>query len=168
MVKHRPRSIVRIEPSSATLRTKILRIAELELLALSCQLLAFKKAAEARDFLAEGWSLDTKSFRPTVQVCLVVSATRKICRSRKGHMMAKRAHASRREKLVRRNGEDILRHSKDPEAIARLKRLAEMPDSQIDFSDIPEVTAEQLARMGAVARLPRGAPQKNTCHSACR
>ncbi len=82
--------------------------------------------------------------------------------------MAKRAHASRREKLVRRNGEDILRHSKDPEAIARLKRLAEMPDSQIDFPDIPEVTAEQLARMGAVARLPRGAPQKNTCHSACR
>lgn len=62
--------------------------------------------------------------------------------------MAKRAHASsRREKLVRRNGEDILRHSKNPETIARLKRLAEMPDSQIDFSDIPEATAEQLARM---------------------
>jgi uncharacterized protein (DUF4415 family) len=40
-----------------------------------------------------------------------------------------------------------LKHSQDPETIARLKRLAKMPDSQIDFSDIPEATPEQLARM---------------------
>jgi uncharacterized protein (DUF4415 family) len=42
---------------------------------------------------------------------------------------------------------DILKHSKNPETIARLKRLAKMPDSQIDFSDIPEATPEQLRRM---------------------
>ena len=33
-----------------------------------------------------------------------------------------------------------------PERLAALKRLAEMPDDQIDFSDIPEMTDDQFTR----------------------
>jgi hypothetical protein len=33
------------------------------------------------------------------------------------------------------------------EQIARLQALAEMPDSEIDCSDAPEMTDEELARM---------------------
>ena len=42
---------------------------------------------------------------------------------------------------------DILKHGKDPETIARLKRLAQKPDSEIDTSELPEMTDEELARM---------------------
>lgn len=34
-----------------------------------------------------------------------------------------------------------------PEQIEELQRLAAMPEDQIDLSDIPELTPEQLARM---------------------
>lgn len=34
-----------------------------------------------------------------------------------------------------------------PEQIEELRRLAAMPEDQIDLSDIPELTPEQLARM---------------------
>jgi uncharacterized protein (DUF4415 family) len=45
------------------------------------------------------------------------------------------------------SGADILKHAKKPEMLARLKRLAAMPDSEIDYSDIPRMTEEQLGRM---------------------
>lgn len=34
-----------------------------------------------------------------------------------------------------------------PEQLEELRRLAAMPEDQIDLSDIPELTPEQLARM---------------------
>jgi hypothetical protein len=34
-----------------------------------------------------------------------------------------------------------------PEQEAEIKALAEMPDSEIDFSDIPKLTEERFARM---------------------
>jgi len=34
-----------------------------------------------------------------------------------------------------------------PERKARLKALEEMPDSKIDYSDIPELTEERFTRM---------------------
>lgn len=34
-----------------------------------------------------------------------------------------------------------------PERLEELRRLAALPDDQIDLSDIPELTPEQLARM---------------------
>jgi ribosomal protein S21 len=34
-----------------------------------------------------------------------------------------------------------------PERLARLNALANMPDSEIDYSEIPPMTEEELARM---------------------
>ena len=45
------------------------------------------------------------------------------------------------------SGADILKHAKKPATLARLKRLAAMPDSAIDYSDIPKMTEVQLDRM---------------------
>jgi uncharacterized protein (DUF4415 family) len=62
--------------------------------------------------------------------------------------MAKKLSASSRpEKLVSVSGADILKHSDSRETRERLKRLAEKPDSEIDYSDISQMTAEQLARL---------------------
>ena len=52
--------------------------------------------------------------------------------------MAKKLCASSQPgKLTRMSAADIL----------KLRRLADMPDSEIDYSDIPPATPEQLARM---------------------
>ena len=68
-------------------------------------------------------------------------------------MAKKLSESSQPEKLVRMSRNDILKHSKDPKTIARLKRLAEMPESQINFSDIPEATPEHLMRMRPVSEM---------------
>jgi uncharacterized protein (DUF4415 family) len=53
---------------------------------------------------------------------------------------------------MKRKSEKLVRYTLDTlppltEAeIANLKRLAEMPDSEIDTSDIPELTEKQLKR----------------------
>ena len=62
--------------------------------------------------------------------------------------MAKKSSASSRPgKLVRVKLEDILNKPPTQEQIDRWKRLAEMPDSEIDYSDIPALTDEQLSQM---------------------
>jgi uncharacterized protein (DUF4415 family) len=47
---------------------------------------------------------------------------------------------------VRKSGADILTWSKTTKAQTELERLRNLPNSEIDFSDIPEMTPEQLAR----------------------
>ena len=49
--------------------------------------------------------------------------------------------------MVRMSGADILKRAKKPATLARLKRLAAIPDSAIDYSDVPRMTQEQLGRM---------------------
>jgi uncharacterized protein (DUF4415 family) len=62
--------------------------------------------------------------------------------------MAKKSSASSpREKLVSYKAEDILGKPLTKRQKADLERLRNLPDSQIDFSDIPELTDEQLAEM---------------------
>lgn len=55
--------------------------------------------------------------------------------------------SSRHEKLVRKSAADIFSKPLSHAQKARLDKLAKLPDSEIDFSDIPELTDEQLARM---------------------
>lgn len=55
--------------------------------------------------------------------------------------------SSRRERLVRVSAEDIFNRPLTEEQKAQLDRLAVLPDSEIDCSDIPELTEEELARM---------------------
>ena len=47
------------------------------------------------------------------------------------------------------SGNDILRlaQNRTPEDEQRLQRLAEQPDAEIDYSDLPPATLEQLTRM---------------------
>lgn len=66
-------------------------------------------------------------------------------------MAKNQSGSSRQGRLVRKSAADILEHAKKPATIARLKRLAELPDSEIDFSDIPEMTDEQLAKMRPIS-----------------
>ena len=54
--------------------------------------------------------------------------------------------ASRPERLVSRNAEDIFNKPLTPKQKAQLDRLAKMPDSEIDYSDIPQLSDEQLAQ----------------------
>jgi uncharacterized protein (DUF4415 family) len=61
--------------------------------------------------------------------------------------MAKKSSASSRpEKRVSMKAEDIFSRSLSPKEKAMLKRLRSKPDSEIDFSDIPELTDAQLAQ----------------------
>ena len=61
--------------------------------------------------------------------------------------MAKKSSASSRpEKLVSMKAEDIFSRPLSPKEKAMLKRLRSKPDSEIDFSDIPELTDAQLAQ----------------------
>jgi len=53
---------------------------------------------------------------------------------------------TRPEKLVRVKAEDILGKPLFPDQKAKLKRLPAMPDSEIDYSDIPKLTDQQIAR----------------------
>ncbi|MEP7362325.1 MAG: BrnT family toxin [Acidobacteriota bacterium] len=62
--------------------------------------------------------------------------------------MAKKSSASSRpEKLVRRKAEDIFGEPPTKRQLAVLDRLAKKQDSQIDYSDIPPLSDEQLAQM---------------------
>ncbi len=64
--------------------------------------------------------------------------------------MAKKLSASSQPgKRTRMSAADILKlaQNRTAEDEKRLRRLAEMPDSEIDYSDIPPATPEQLARM---------------------
>ncbi len=53
--------------------------------------------------------------------------------------------------IIRRKQSDPI----SPESIERLKRLAEMPDSEINTTDIPEWTEEQYAAARATRELRR-------------
>ena len=62
--------------------------------------------------------------------------------------MAKKSSASSRpEKLVRVSAERIFNKPLTKVQRDRLARLAKKPDSEIDVSDIPPLTDEQLAQM---------------------
>jgi len=62
--------------------------------------------------------------------------------------MAKKSSASfQPEKLVRVKAEHILNKPLTKQQRTSLNRLAKRPDSEIDFSDIPPLTDEQLAQM---------------------
>lgn len=62
--------------------------------------------------------------------------------------MAKKLSASSpREKLVRVKAERILNKPLTDQQRDQLARLARKPDSEIDFSDIPPLTDQQLAEM---------------------
>jgi len=62
--------------------------------------------------------------------------------------MAKKSSASSQpEKLVRVKAEDIFNKPLTKQQRTSLNRLARRPDSEIDFSDIPPLTDEQLAQM---------------------
>jgi uncharacterized protein (DUF4415 family) len=62
--------------------------------------------------------------------------------------MAKKLSASSRpEKLVSVNAGDILNKPPTKRQQAMLNRLASLPDSEIDYSDIPPLTDAQLAEM---------------------
>ena len=62
--------------------------------------------------------------------------------------MAKKSSASSQpEKLVRVKAEHILNKPLTKQQRTSLNRLAKRPDSEIDFSDIPPLTDEQLAQM---------------------
>jgi uncharacterized protein (DUF4415 family) len=62
-------------------------------------------------------------------------------------MAKKSSVSSRREKLVTVKAEDILGKPLTKRQRADLARLKNLPDSKIDYSDIPELTEEQLSRM---------------------
>jgi uncharacterized protein (DUF4415 family) len=60
-------------------------------------------------------------------------------------MAKKSSVSSPREKLVRVKAEDILGKPLNRRQRSDLARLKNMPDSEIDYSDIPPLTEEQLA-----------------------
>lgn len=62
-------------------------------------------------------------------------------------MAKKSSVSSRPEKRVRVKAEDIFHKPLTTQQRARLERLAKKPDSEIDFSDIPPLTDQQLAEM---------------------
>ena len=61
-------------------------------------------------------------------------------------MTKKSSASSRPEKLVRMKAEDIFNRPLTRKQRAQLERLKKMPDSEIDYSDIPPLTDEQLAQ----------------------
>lgn len=60
-------------------------------------------------------------------------------------MAKKSSESSRPEKLISMRAEDIFRKPLTKEQQDALRRLGDMPDSEIDYSDIPPLTEEQLA-----------------------
>ncbi|SRR5260370_6259227 len=60
-------------------------------------------------------------------------------------MKKKSSESSRQEKLVRVRAEDILNRPLKKSQQEALRRLKKMPNSEIDYSDIPPLTEEQLA-----------------------
>jgi hypothetical protein len=62
----------------------------------------------------------------------------------------KTAASSQPEKLVRKSAADILAYSKTPEAKAASARIRAIKDSEIDFSDMPQLTEEELKKFRRV------------------
>lgn len=58
-------------------------------------------------------------------------------------------------KIIRMTLEEALAIKPTPEDLARLEKLKNLPDEEIDFSDIPETTEEDYAT-GRVIYLGRG------------
>lgn len=73
-------------------------------------------------------------------------------------MAKKRSALSRPERLVRKSAADIRAYARTPEYKEQIAQLEAMPDSAIDFSDIPELTEEQLARLVRARLKPRKTP----------
>ena len=67
-------------------------------------------------------------------------------------MKKKSSGSSQPEKLVSVSADSILHKPVSDEQLESLRRLRDMPDSEIDFSDIPELTREQLASMTRPSR----------------
>ena len=68
--------------------------------------------------------------------------------------MAKKSPVSSRpEKLVRMKAEHIFNKPLTSEEEAMLTRLGNKPDSEIDYSDIPALTDEQLAEFKPAAKI---------------
>lgn len=62
--------------------------------------------------------------------------------------MARKVSASSQpEKLTRKSAVDIRRFVESPKGKAELKRLRQIPDSEINYSDIPPLTDDELASM---------------------
>jgi uncharacterized protein (DUF4415 family) len=61
-------------------------------------------------------------------------------------MAKKSSTLSRPEGPVSRSAEDIFNKPLTPKLKAQLDRLRKMPDSEIDYSDIPPLSDEQLAQ----------------------
>ena len=57
----------------------------------------------------------------------------------------KSSESSQQEKLVSMSADYILNRRLTPKEKAALRRLRNMPDSEIDYSDIPPLTKEQMA-----------------------
>src|SRR5437899_2429840 len=77
----------------------------------------------------------------------------------KGTQMAKKTSAStQREKQTRKNAAAIRAYAKTPAYREEVARLRAMPDSQIDYSDLPPLTDEQLARMVRTRLKPQKTP----------
>jgi uncharacterized protein (DUF4415 family) len=74
-------------------------------------------------------------------------------------MAKKQSGSSRREKLTSMSLEESRAYAKTPKHKAALKRLAAMKDEDIDYSDIPPLSDEQLA---AMVRADRYRPVKRT------
>src|SRR3954462_5983599 len=61
--------------------------------------------------------------------------------------MAKRSsESSRREKLIRMSADDISARYSEEELRKAAERIANIPDDQIDYSDIPELTERDFLR----------------------
>ena len=61
-------------------------------------------------------------------------------------MAKKSSRSSRPEKLVRMKAEDIFNKPLTRKQKAQIERLKKLPDSEIDYSDIPLLTDKQLAQ----------------------
>jgi uncharacterized protein (DUF4415 family) len=72
-------------------------------------------------------------------------------------MAKKQSASSRPEKLVVKSAADIHAYTKSPAFRRDLKRARAIRDNDIDYSDIPELTDEELDRMvrARAARLRR-------------
>jgi hypothetical protein len=77
--------------------------------------------------------------------------------------MAKKSSASSRpEKLVSVNAGDIINRPPTKRQQAMLRRLAKLPDSEIDYSDIPPIND---ARRSLSDNIKRNAPAGNSSKS---
>ena len=73
-------------------------------------------------------------------------------------MTKKQSESSPREKRTVRSEADIRAYARTAAYREEIARLKAMPDSAIDYSDIPPLTDEQLARMVRARLKPRKTP----------